>query len=65
MIQKTFFGFRPFCGRFLTKKQSKLTKNEGNWQNPNRFMKYSEIWYVNASQQQQKMLRKKLDFGLF
>ena len=35
----------------LTKKQPKLTKNEENWQNPNRLMKFSEIWYVNASQQ--------------
>ena len=24
--KKTFFGFRPFFGRFLTKKQPKLTK---------------------------------------
>ena len=44
MLQKNFFGF-------LTKKQPKLTKNEENWQNPNRLMTFSEIWYVDASQQ--------------
>ena len=34
-----------------------MTKNEENWQNPNRLMKFSEILYVDASQQQ-KMLQK-------
>ena len=48
---KNFFLISAFFGRFLTKKQSKLTKNEENWQNPNRLMKFSEIWYVDASQQ--------------
>ena len=33
--KKSFFDFGLF-GRFLNKKQSKLTKNETNWQNPNR-----------------------------
>ena len=47
--KKLFLDF-GLC-RFLTKKQPKLTKNEVNWQNPNRLMKFSEIWYVNASQQ--------------
>ena len=63
---KTFFFNSAFFGRFLTKKQPKLTKNEENWQNPNRLMKFSEIWYVDTSQQI-KMLQKKLflDFGLF
>ena len=51
MLQKNFFGFWPFFAIFLTKKQPKLTKNEENWQNPNRTMKFSEIWYVDASQQ--------------
>ena len=46
-----------FFGRFLTKKQLKLTKNEENWQNLNRLMKSSEIWFVDASQQK-KMLQK-------
>ena len=42
---------------FLTKKQSKLSKKEENWQNSNHLMKFSEIWYVDASQQN-KMLQK-------
>ena len=54
MLQKTFLDF-GFFGRFLTKKQPKLTKNEKNCQNPNRLMKFSEIWYVDASQQIKKL----------
>ena len=46
-----FFFISAFFGRFLTKKQPKLTKNEEDWQNPNRFMTFSEIWYVDAFQQ--------------
>ena len=49
--KKNFFWILAFFGRFLTNKQRKLTKNEENWQNPNRLMKFSEIWYVDASQQ--------------
>ena len=56
-----FFGSWPFLGRFLTKKQPKLAKNEENWKNPNRLMKFSEIWYVDASQQ--KKCYKKTFFG--
>ena len=48
---KNFLWILAFFGRFLTKKQPKLTKNEEKWQNPNRLMKFSEIWYVDASQQ--------------
>ena len=48
MLQKTFFWISAFFNRYLTKKQPKLTKNEENWQNPNRLMKFSEIWYVDA-----------------
>ena len=48
MLQKNFFWILAFFSRFLTKKQPKLTKNEENWQNPNRLMKFSEIWYVDA-----------------
>ena len=48
---KNFFWISAFFGRYSTKKQPKLTKNEENWQNPNRLMKFSEIWYVDASQQ--------------
>ena len=57
MLQKNLFWISAFFGRFLTKKQPKLTKNVENWQNPNRLMKFSEIWYVDASQQN-KMLSK-------
>ena len=52
------FSILAFFGLFLTKKQPKLTKNEEKWQNPNRLIKFSEIWYVDASQQN-KMLQKK------
>ena len=51
MLQKNFFWILAFFGRFLTKKQPKLTNNEENSQNPNRLMKFSEIWYVDAFQQ--------------
>ena len=63
--KKPFFGFRPFWP-FFNKKQPKLTKNEENWQNPYRLVKFSEIWYVDASQQN-KMLHQNffLDFSLF
>ena len=57
MLKKDFFWISAFFGRFFTKKHSKLTKNEENWQNPNRLMKFPEIWYVDTSQQK-KMLRK-------
>ena len=57
MLQKNFFLDFGLCWSFLTKKQPKLTKNEENWQNLNLLMKFSEIWYVDASQQQ-KMLQK-------
>ena len=57
ILQKNFFWILAFFGNFLTNKQPKLTKNEENWQNPNRLMKFSEIWYVDASQQK-KMLQK-------
>ena len=59
MLHKSFFWISAFFGRFLTKKQPKLTKNEENWQNSNRLMKFSEIWYVDAFQQN-KMLQKNL-----
>ena len=44
---------------FLAKKQWKLIKNEENRQNSNRFIKFSEIWYVDAFQ------HKKVDFSIF
>ena len=55
MLQKNFFWISAFFGRFSTKKQPKLTKNEENWQNPNRLLEFSEIWYVDDSQQQQML----------
>ena len=61
---KFFFWISAFFGRFLTKKQPKLT-NEENWQNPNRLMKFSEIWDVDASQQKNATKLLFLDFGLF
>ena len=42
-MKKIVFRIWPFWS-FLAKKQPKLTKNEENWQNPNRSMKFSEIW---------------------
>ena len=36
MLQKNFFWILAFFGRFMIKRQPKLTKNEENWQNPNR-----------------------------
>ena len=58
---KKLFCISAFFGRFSTKKQQKLTKNEENWQNPNHLMKFSEIWYVDASQQ--RKCYKKTFFG--
>ena len=49
MLQKDFFWISAFFGRFLTKKQPKLTKNEENWQNLNCLIEFSEIWCVDAS----------------
>ena len=54
------FWISAFLVFFLTKKQPKLTKNEDYWQNQNRLMKFSEIWYEDAFQQ--KNATKKL-FG--
>ena len=65
MLQKNFFWISAFFGRFLTKKQPKLTKYEENRQNPNRLMKFSEIWYVDAPQQKNATKNFFLDFGLF
>ena len=36
---------------FFKKKQLELTRNEENCHNPNRLVKFSEIWYEDASQQ--------------
>ena len=55
MLQDLFFGFLHFLA-FLCLKIAKIDKNEENWQNPNRLLKFTEIWYVDASQQK-KMLQ--------
>ena len=66
IIQKNCFSFSVFFCLFLAKKKSKFDKKLRNWQNPNRLMKYSEIWYVDAFQRN-KMLQKNFffDFCLF
>ena len=43
-----FFDFGLFWSIF-NQKTAKIDKNEENWQNLNRSMKFSEIWYVDAS----------------
>ena len=48
--------FWPFFNQKTAKKNKKR-----NWQNPKHLMKFSEIWYVNASQQ--KTCYKKTLFG--
>ena len=48
--QSPIFGFCLFWPFFLLKR-AEIDKNEENWQNPNRLMKFSEIWFVDASQQ--------------
>ena len=63
--KKLFFDFSLFW-HFLTffgQKQPKLSKKEGNWQNSNRLMKFSEILQVDFSQQK-KILQKILIFIL-
>ena len=57
--KKNFFGFRPFLAVFNQKTAKKNLKK--NWQNPNLLMKFSEIWYIDASQQ--KNATKKVFFG--
>jgi len=47
---KKHFSVSAFFGLFWPKKQSKLTKNEENCQNPNVLNFFSEIWYVDAFQ---------------
>ena len=59
MLHKSYFSILAFFG---TKKQPKLTKKEENLQNSNCLIKFSEIWFVNASQQ--KKFNKKTIFYL-
>ena len=62
--KKLFLDFGLFWS-FFNQKTAKIDKNEENWQNPNRLMKFSEIWYVDASQQNNATKKLFLDFGLF
>ena len=55
---KLFFWISAFFARFLTKKKK-------NWQNPNRSMKFSEIWYVDVSQQRKCYKKTFFYFGVF
>ena len=64
MLQFYFLRFQPFLA-FFGQKHQKLTKYEENWQNPNRLMKFSQIFYVDGSKQN-KMLQKSIfRFQLF
>ena len=62
--QQKKISILAFFGLFVGQKTAKIDQNEENWQNQNCLIKFSEIWYVNASQK--KMLQKLLsDFGNF
>ena len=65
MLQKKFFLDSGFFWSFFNQKTAKIDKNEENWQNPNRLMKFSEIWYVDASQQKKCYKFFFLDICLF
>ena len=55
--KKNFFLDFGLFWPFFNQKTAKIDKNEENWQNLNRLIKFSEIWYVDASQQT-KILQK-------
>ena len=61
---KNFFWIPAFFGRFSTKKQPKNSQKI-ICQNPNRLMKFSEIWKVDASQQKKCYKKTFLDSGIF
>jgi hypothetical protein len=56
-LQKTIFQFR----HFLAEKTVKIEK----WQNLNRLVKFSEIRYVDTSQQKKRYKKLFFDFGIF
>ena len=56
-IKKLFLDVGLFWPFFNQKK----AKKENNWQSPNHLMKFSEIWYVDVSQQ--RKCYKKTFFG--
>ena len=61
--KKLFLDFGLFWPFFNQKKAKK--KGKKNWQNPNRLMKFSVIWYVDASQQRKCYKKHFFDFGHF
>ena len=60
--KKTIFRFWNFWA-FFGQKTAKIDKNAENWKNPNCLIKFSETWYVNASQQ--KKIQQKNKFSIF
>ena len=56
-IKKLFLDFGLFWPFF----NQKTAKKKKKWQNPNHLMKFSDIWYVDASQQ--RKCYKKTFFG--
>ena len=64
VLQFFFLDFGLFW-QFATKITAKKTVTKKNWQNPNRLMKFSEIWYIDAFQQKKCYKIIFLDFGLF
>ena len=63
--KKTVFRFQLFLAFLLAQKQQKLTKNEENWQNLNCLIKFSEIWYVDASHQKKMLQKNRFSFSAF
>ena len=61
MLQKICSSISGFFG-FFGQKQLKLIRNEENRQNPNRLIKFSEIRYLDASQQ--KNVQQKNSFSI-
>ena len=50
---------------FFNQKTAKIDQKRKNWQNLNCLMKFSEIWYVDASKQKECYNFFFFDFGLF
>ena len=64
-LKKTlFFNFGLFWS-FFNQETAKIDKNEEDCQNPNGLMKFSEILYVDASQQKNAITELFFGFGLF
>ena len=65
MLQKKYYSFLASFWPFFGNKTAKIVKNVENWQNPNRLMKFSEIWYVDASKQNKMLKKQFFDYSLF